>query len=658
MATVQLQASDREIPCPSDSTKSPSAIVMEAEETPAEPDSMKEHLVSTGAAIPHSEQAVSQSRSFGSDGDLSVYPSNLYAPQARTIYHKGYENFQGGWEEFPQYRNTEGQNTGSPGIYNDNPSLVSHNGYGYNLQMPYGPYAPISTSLHAVGGDSPIYSPQQYAYSRQPYYQQVVSPSLPYITPSSPVSPADSFVNVDQLVDGRLHGPGMGYTSSLGSSGRGNYSGNPGGVGFQDLWQGFDAYRTGGLWADWPKSSDRPRPLTPVSLSASTQANGSFGSFGQNIGTASQQPRSFYGFGSGSDSCNNSCYLRGLNQGSNIGHTPYNLGTNNRAWLALDNGRRRGRSNSTLCSCSGTIDIFNEQNRGPRALKSKCQIANENYLPTDANERTSTMAKMHGMSYNSQDFVIEYKDAKFFVIKSYSEDNVHKSIKYGVWASTPNGNRKLEVAYREAKEKQTICPVFLFFSVNASAQFCGVAEMAGPVDFEKSVDYWQQDKWSGQFPVKWHIIKDVPNSQFRHIVLESNDNKPVTNSRDTQEVKLEQGIEMLNIFKKYETDVSILDDFDFYEDRQKAMQERKAREQANLLNIGVVGGNENRSLVALPDEIIKQMTKSYAQIVKLDDCSKNSLVTEKSVPVLDGYVGVRVEGEGTATTTVSSAQSS
>lgn len=72
--------------------------------------------------------------------------------------------------------------------------------------------------------------------------------------------------------------------------------------------------------------------------------------------------------------------------------------------------------------------------------------------------------------------------------------------------------------------------------MNASAQFCGVAEMLGPVDFDKSVDYWQQDKWSGQFAVKWHIIKDVPNSQFRHIVLENNDNKPVTNSRDTQEV--------------------------------------------------------------------------------------------------------------------------
>ena len=52
------------------------------------------------------------------------------------------------------------------------------------------------------------------------------------------------------------------------------------------------------------------------------------------------------------------------------------------------------------------------------------------------------------------------------------------------------------------------------------------------------MNFWQQDKWNGFFPVKWHIIKDVPNPQFRHIILENNENKPVTNSRDTQEVCL------------------------------------------------------------------------------------------------------------------------
>ena len=72
--------------------------------------------------------------------------------------------------------------------------------------------------------------------------------------------------------------------------------------------------------------------------------------------------------------------------------------------------------------------------------------------------------------------------------------------------------------------------------VNTSGQFVGVAEMVGPVDFDKTVEYWQQDKWNGCFPLKWHIVKDVPNNILKHITLDNNDNKPVTNSRDTQEV--------------------------------------------------------------------------------------------------------------------------
>lgn len=133
--------------------------------------------------------------------------------------------------------------------------------------------------------------------------------------------------------------------------------------------------------------------------------------------------------------------------------------------------------------------------------------------------------------------------------------------------------------------------------------------MIGRVDFNKNMDFWQQDKWNGFFPVKWHIIKDVPNPQLRHIILENNDNKPVTNSRDTQEVcttkfslspgigffnflsiapsnmfhcnpfqvRFPQGIEMLNIFKNYVSKTSILDDFDFYESRQKVMQDKKMK---------------------------------------------------------------------------------
>lgn len=62
--------------------------------------------------------------------------------------------------------------------------------------------------------------------------------------------------------------------------------------------------------------------------------------------------------------------------------------------------------------------------------------------------------------------------------------------------------------------------------------------MLGPVDFKNDMNFWKLDKYNGFFPIKWHIIKDVPNNQFVHIILPSNENKPVTYTRDTQEVIL------------------------------------------------------------------------------------------------------------------------
>lgn len=185
-----------------------------------------------------------------------------------------------------------------------------------------------------------------------------------------------------------------------------------------------------------------------------------------------QQQRSFYGFGSSSNSYNRGYLQGGFNQGSSFGTAPISsLGMNGRAWLSLDNSRRRGRGSGSLCSCNGTLDILSEQNRGPRASKPKSQITAEHGSSLDNNKHSTSTARTNNDLYNQLDFVTEYKDAKFFIIKSYSEDNVHKSIKYGVWASTPNGNRKLDAAYREAKEKQATCPVFLLFSVNSQVLF-------------------------------------------------------------------------------------------------------------------------------------------------------------------------------------------
>uniref|UniRef100_A0A7N0TJS6 YTH domain-containing family protein n=1 Tax=Kalanchoe fedtschenkoi TaxID=63787 RepID=A0A7N0TJS6_KALFE len=158
------------------------------------------------------------------------------------------------------------------------------------------------------------------------------------------------------------------------------------------------------------------------------------------------------------------------------------------------------------------VKVINLNTSNPVASLVKDQDVPE--IAVIAEEKDKLSGSPIAEDSNLTDFPGDYVDAKFFIIKSYSEDDVHKSVKYNVWASTPNGNKKLDSAYKQAQEKSTPCPLFLFFSVNASGQFLGLAEM------------------------------DVPNLLLKHIILENNENKPVTSIRDTREVKLAQGLQL------------------------------------------------------------------------------------------------------------------
>ncbi|KAK0180346.1 hypothetical protein PV327_005998 [Microctonus hyperodae] len=175
--------------------------------------------------------------------------------------------------------------------------------------------------------------------------------------------------------------------------------------------------------------------------------------------------------------------------------------------------------------------------------------------------------------YNPLDFDQTAPGARFFVIKSYSEDDIHRSIKYEIWCSTEHGNKRLDQAFKEASREGA--PLYLFFSVNGSGHFCGMAQMVSSVDYQSNSSVWSQDKWKGQFRVRWIYVKDVPNTQLRHIRLENNENKPVTNSRDAQEVPHARGVHVLRILHTYRHSTSIFDDFGHYEKRQAEEDQRK-----------------------------------------------------------------------------------
>ena len=183
----------------------------------------------------------------------------------------------------------------------------------------------------------------------------------------------------------------------------------------------------------------------------------------------------------------------------------------------------------------------------------------------------------HLARVNSPDASVEYKEAHFFVIKSFMEEDVHKAMKYQVWSSTPEGNNRLNNSYLKSIEKKI--PVFLFFSVNGSRQFVGVAKMTSEVNFSDKCGHWVQDgKWLGKFKLEWLFIKDIPNREFKHILVPTNENKPITNMRDAQEVPFEQGMIALKIFKDYSYDSYLLDEFEYYDNCEIKHKETKATE--------------------------------------------------------------------------------
>jgi len=203
----------------------------------------------------------------------------------------------------------------------------------------------------------------------------------------------------------------------------------------------------------------------------------------------------------------------------------------------------------------------NADNDHPRSIHE-----NDN-APTQPEPEPVPEKLLDKTNYNPPELDTEKLDnAKFFIIKSYSEDDIHRSIKYEIWCSTEHGNKRLDQAFRDTEAEGGI--IYLLFSVNGSGHFCGVAQMTSAVDYNSVSSVWHQDKWKGKFSLKWVYVKDVPNTQLRHIRLENNENKPVTNSRDTQEVPNAKGQQVLQIIHLYKHTTSIFDDIEFYEQRQ------------------------------------------------------------------------------------------
>ncbi|AMD22038.1 HGL302Cp [Eremothecium sinecaudum] len=141
--------------------------------------------------------------------------------------------------------------------------------------------------------------------------------------------------------------------------------------------------------------------------------------------------------------------------------------------------------------------------------------------------------------------------SRFFVIKSFNLENIKASFQHNVWTSTKRGNLRLSKAYSSLPSG---AKVFLFFSVNKSGKFCGVAEMKSNIiqsDPRNSIWHCESGhQFSDLFLVEWIRVCDVHNRLLKHFNIMDPDGgfKPMTHSRDADEVDIEIGRTILKLF--------------------------------------------------------------------------------------------------------------
>lgn len=148
-------------------------------------------------------------------------------------------------------------------------------------------------------------------------------------------------------------------------------------------------------------------------------------------------------------------------------------------------------------------------------------------------------------------------NSKFFIIKCNNVEHIKKSFYNSIWSSTHFGNKRLSESYKKLNTT-TKAKLFLFFSVNGSGKFCGVAEMTSDLRDDLDTSIWtESEKFGSAFKVRWIIVRNINNKLLKRFLLPNNEMKPVTNSRDTQEVPPLIGTVMLKLFKSQGSDFEI-----------------------------------------------------------------------------------------------------
>lgn len=132
--------------------------------------------------------------------------------------------------------------------------------------------------------------------------------------------------------------------------------------------------------------------------------------------------------------------------------------------------------------------------------------------------------------------------SQFFIIKSSNKENIEKSKKNSVWATTFMNSNKLNEAFKKGN-------VILIFSVSGTQSYKGYAIMTS-FSADTPSNLWQIEsniKLGGDFSVVWLCYCELNSSKAKHLLNSKKNNDPVNKSRDCTELSQNCGYELCKL---------------------------------------------------------------------------------------------------------------
>ncbi|KAL2075838.1 hypothetical protein VTL71DRAFT_781 [Oculimacula yallundae] len=134
-------------------------------------------------------------------------------------------------------------------------------------------------------------------------------------------------------------------------------------------------------------------------------------------------------------------------------------------------------------------------------------------------------------------------DTRYFIVKSFNEENVIKCIQDGIWTTQVQNGSIFKDAFLNCKN------VILVFSINKSRAFQGYARMES-LPGSVPCPTWQRNiNWesTGAFRVRWLVVCSTRFQRIGHLKNRLNDNLAVLIGKDGQEIEEECGGELIRL---------------------------------------------------------------------------------------------------------------